>query len=761
MSQRRVSDSTRSRPMASAPSWVLLWALTGTSCSTQVPHPLLNDETAARATAIDLAQPPTTQTEPKAKPESKAKPAPGPDKAPAVRAPVAAKDAGATATPSKPATLQPTAPVKPPVAADPNVPLASRVEERLELTIADVRSQALSNNLEIKTELVRPSLLREDRRVAEARFLPTAFARYSYSTFDEPAVAPTRNANKTTTDNAELGFIVPLQTGGEARISMPLTRTDFGIKGVENVHDAAAALSLTQPLLRDAGRGVNLAPITIARLQERQQDAQTKLAILNVLAGSERAYWDLYAASRTVQVRLEQYARAQEQERQAARLAEEGVVPAIEVVRARAGVARRIDDIISSENTRRRVEREIKRVLNRPDLPVSGTATVMVTTQPDPFEIVVDRAAALSEARTNRMELLSLELQLAVDALTVKVTRNQKLPRLALDYSFRYLGAANELSEALQLIGKKDFADQTIGLTLEVPLGNQAREARHNRAALQQVLTSANRAQQEQLIERQVLDAIDQLDEAWQRILAAREETLLAARNYQAEQRQFIAGVRTSTDVLQAADFLADAQIRELNALSAYEVAKIGIAFVTGTLLGSGRIQIESFDETHDIEALADGGLDDFAAQSPVAVRPAQESIKRKLDQLGVKAPSAAQATGVTPTPLPSSPVAKPAPAPVPETKVESTPAVGNAGVPESAAASTQVRVNANDTLWSLAAAHRPSPDVSVQQMMSALMSANPEHFPNRAPETLNAGVALRLPTDAEIQTARGSSPSN
>ncbi|MEQ8494328.1 MAG: TolC family protein, partial [Gammaproteobacteria bacterium] len=628
------------------------------ACSTRVPHPLLDEAVERQATAIDLVEPPALGTpvppvggvapadaeradgavEPAA-----AAPAEQPAAAPleVERTPPAHHAAAGTGEPGEapsddglPADARDAAHD----AAANAMPASAALAEpaQLPIGIADVRSQAISNNLEIQTELVRPALLREDRREAEARFLPTAFARYNYSTFDEPGVPPTRNPNGTTTDDAELGIVVPLQTGGSARVSVPITRTDFGVPGVENVQDAAVSFSLSQPLLRDAGRHVNLAPITVARLLERQQDAQTKLAILNVLAGSDRFYWNLYAASRAVTVRLEQYERAKEQERQATRLAAEGVVPAIEVVRARAGVARRVEDVIRAENTRRQVEREIKRAMNHPELPVTGATTLLVTTPPEPVQIVVDRPAAITAAAANRMELLSLELQLAVDALTIDVTRNQKLPSLALDYSFRYLGASNELAEAFEQIGRTDFANQSIGLTLEVPLGNQAREARYNRAVLQRALTAATRAQQHQIIERQVLDTIDQLDEAWQRILAAREETLLAARNFQAEQRQFRAGVRTSTDVLIAADFLADAQIKELNALAAYEIAKIDLAFVTGTLLGSGRVELASFDETHDIEAVAEAGLDSLVRSAPRPAPPTQESIARKLDRLGV-----------------------------------------------------------------------------------------------------------------------------
>ncbi len=755
------------------------------ACSTQVAHPLLDDATETLATSIDLAAPPAVSAKDEA--PNNDEPATARHETLAVAGASAAsttpgseKDTDASARPADETGAAPAADsaaaaeteAQPTDTAEAvSHSAVSKVE--LPITVADVRAQAISNNLEIKTELVRPAISQQERLEAEARFLPTAFARYTFSKFDEPGVAPVRNANGTTSEDAELGLQIPLQTGGTARISVPLTRTDFGVPGVQNIHDAATSFSLSQPLLRDAGRGVNIAPITIARLRERQQDANTKVAILNVLASADRFYWNLYAASRSVEVRLLQYERAKEQERQASRLSEEGVVPAIEVVRARAGVARRIEDIIRAENARRQIEREIKRAMNQSDLPVSGPTTLLVTTQPEPREIVIDRPAAVRTANDNRMELLALELQLAVDALAVDVTRNQKLPSLALDYSFRYLGAANELSEALDQIGTTDFADQSVGLTLEVPLGNQARRARYHQAVLTRTLDIATREQRRQFIERQVLDTADQLDEAWQRILAAREETLLAARNYQAEQRQFIGGVRTSTDVLIAADFLAEAQVREINALAAYEIAKIDIAFVTGTLLGSGRVELASFDEENDIDAVAEQDVSAISVGEPRSPGPAQETISKKLDRLGVKAPSAGPGPGVPMTPgappmsgnpaaaptlpatpmmpvLPAAPGSEPADAePDDETRRNDAAPTSESAQPNAAVIGP---VGAQDTLWSLARAHRPSREIGIARMMSALMAANPEQFPNADPGRLREGANLRLPSAAQLE---------
>ena len=71
---------------------------------------------------------------------------------------------------------------------------------------------------------------------------------------------------------------------------------------------------------------------------------------------------------------------------------------------------------------------------------------------------------------------------------------------------------------------------------------------------------------------------------------------MLAARTLQGEERQFDVGLRTSTDVLDAQSRLADAQSREVQALSAYQIALIDIAFATGTLLGQSKVEFEESD---------------------------------------------------------------------------------------------------------------------------------------------------------------------
>jgi outer membrane protein TolC len=137
----------------------------------------------------------------------------------------------------------------------------------------------------------------------------------------------------------------------------------------------------------------------------------------------------------------------------------------------------------------------------------------------------------------------------------------------------------------------KNFEDHRLGLQLRVPLGNQAARNKLLQAFYRRRQRLASQKNREQLIELEVLNAIDQLEANWQRILAGRQNVILAGRLFEAEKRQFELGLRTSTDVLDAQTSFAEAQSAEIRALTEYQIAQVDLAFATGTLLGAAKVQ--------------------------------------------------------------------------------------------------------------------------------------------------------------------------
>jgi len=461
----------------------------------------------------------------------------------------------------------------------------------LELTLEDARAMALRNNLDVKVALMNPAIA--DQRVSEeeARFEAAMFSNIRYTKTDTPT-SSLLSGSSVDASSADLGVSVPLRTGGTLTFDVAESRvkTNNIFSTLNPAYDTDASISLSQPLLRGAGVRANTHAIRIASYNRQITDARTKLEIINLLAAADRLYWRLYAARRQLEVRKQQYDLAQAQLEQAVRFVDSGRRSQIEVVRAEAGVAQRLEAIITAENDLRDRQRELKRAMNRAGLDMSTSTILVPATEPLPVRYVLDPNSLVAQATDNRMELLELEVQLAQDISTIDYLTNQALPQATFDYTYNLNGLGGTRRDAYDLMFDNRFSDHRFGLQLLVPLGNQAAESRVRQAWFTRRQRIATRQSREKLIELEVLNAIDQVEANWQRILAGRQRTILDGRLYEAEKRQFSLGLNTTNDVLEAQTNYADAQTAEILALTEYQIALVDLAYSTGTLLGKARI---------------------------------------------------------------------------------------------------------------------------------------------------------------------------
>jgi len=472
------------------------------------------------------------------------------------------------------------------------------------LTLADVRSAVLANNLDLRTALVDPAIARANLSAEEAKFENVFFASYDRS--NNSVFADLATGQPAETEAFDAGLRIPLATGGDISFSSPLSRTGDGFNFGTPGEDWLAALnfSMSQPLLRGAGVDANTHSIRVAGWQGQIVDARTKLESIRVLSNAEKAYWNVYSAYRELGVRRSQYEVAVRQLERAKRRVAAGDAPEIEVVRAESGIGRTLEQIIVADSNLRIRQRSLKRLMNREDLPVSQATPLKPASDPNPVSLTLEGNSLAEEAVANRMEMLELELQLAIDQSEIGFRRNAALPLFVLDYGYNLQGTGTDFQDAYGSLGNADSFE--VGLRAEIPLGNEAAESRVNAAILQRVQRLGTREARRQAIRTEVFDALDAITQSWQRILAARLESLLAARTLAAEERQFDVGERTSTDVLEASASLADAQSREVAALASYQIALVDLAFATGNSLGAARIRWEPFskDELAELERI-------------------------------------------------------------------------------------------------------------------------------------------------------------
>ncbi len=463
--------------------------------------------------------------------------------------------------------------------------------ERYELSLEEARAAVLENNLDLEAALVNPSIAAESVAIEEGRFESVFTLSGSWAETDAPTATALAGGG-TRSQTVTPGIRIPLRTGGTAEITMPVTRfeTDNAFSTLNPAITTDLAFSLSHNLLRGAGRRATTHAIRIAESNRQISEAQTKLEVIRQIAAAERSYWRLYAALTALEVRYQQYELARQQLETARRRNTAGAVAEIEVVRAESGLADRIDDIIRAHNTVLTQQRELKRIVNIPGLDVDTGVNVVPVSDPDPVRYEFDAADVTRAALDNRMELLELELRLAQDAAQIAFEKNQALPLIAMNYTYRVNGLGGIASDALEQLNEHNFEDWSVGLTAEIPLGNEQRKAAVARSVLTRLQRLSTRAAREQSIMQEVHDAIDTIDSGWNRILAGRQSVILNTRALDAERRQFSVGRSTSNDVLDADARLAEARLTELQALTDYQIAQIDLAFATGTLLGHARV---------------------------------------------------------------------------------------------------------------------------------------------------------------------------
>ncbi|MDP1662805.1 MAG: TolC family protein [Phycisphaerales bacterium] len=465
---------------------------------------------------------------------------------------------------------------------------------RVEWSLERARALAVANNLDLKVSLIDPAVARQSEAQERAKF--DAVFRPSVGAFktDRPSTNSTA-VTQVKGINAGAALDIPLRTGGTLTVGMSgeFTQAVNPFVSFGDTYTTRVSSSLSLPLMRGAGRDVNTASIKIAGYQADIASAGTRLQITGILAEVERAYWRLVSARQQLEVQKQQFELARTLQARAQRRADAGDAAEIEVTRAQSGVASRVEGVIRAETAVLVQQRALKRLAGDPATPVDDTALIVPVTEPELWAYEFPPAELLRLADANRMELLQSELQVLSDSLNIDLASDATRPLINLLAQYDVSGARDEFARSVHQVVRHRFQSGSVGLEGQIPLGNDGAEAGLRRAILVRMRTLASLESRRETVKQEVLDAVDRVVSAWQRIAAAQLASLLATRTLEAESRQFDRGSRTSTDVLDASTSLADAQSAEVVAIGDYRIALVDLAVATGTVLGGAGVSWE------------------------------------------------------------------------------------------------------------------------------------------------------------------------
>ena len=430
----------------------------------------------------------------------------------------------------------------------------------------------------------------------------------TFSGAPEGALAPTVETGDA---NAAVHQLLP--TGGEVTVHAGAARstTDGTFDPLSPSYSTRLGIELRQPLLRNRGTDAARLGVRVATAERNRSAAALRREIAETVAAVERAYWQLAAARRAVEVRAEAVRLAEEQLSLTQIRIEQGVTPQEEAAQPRAELERRRGELLDSQEVLARAENALK-LLILGDADVDLWADQFSPTDDVRVDVLsVDIVAAMERALASRPELEAAsaaierrraETDFAQDGVWPELDAVAAYDRFGLSGSQNTAVAVGsidpanegEWGRAFEMLGEGHYDDLRVGLEFSMPIRNRTARAAAETARNAEEQATAELARARKTVRSEVLDAAAALQAAGQRIEAARAGREAAEVQLSSEQERYAVGLSTNFLVLTRQNDLSQARLAEISAQTDYRTARTEMARVTGSLLEERRIDVDA-----------------------------------------------------------------------------------------------------------------------------------------------------------------------
>jgi len=386
---------------------------------------------------------------------------------------------------------------------------------------------------------------------------------------------------------------------------------------------SSAFVSVTQPLLRGFGIGVNNRYIRITKNNRQVADFVFQQQVMSTVSAVSRLYWDLASLTEDVQVRREALDSAQQLLKDNQEAVTEGTMAPIDVTRAKAEVARRQRDLSVSQTLVRQQGEILKDYLSKSDFEHSlGEIEVVVTDHVvvPPAEPITPMPELTAEAFKNRPDLAQARLQLENSQISLKGSKSALLPELDVFASVQnnsLIGDRNVLAnnpaltgstplgavitdplflggfgDGLGQLANHNFPNYQAGLQLSIPLSNRAGRADVARDQLQTRQQEIRLRQLEKRVKLEITNAVLAVQQARSSYEAAVQERVLQQQTIESEKEKLDVGASTTYLVIQYQGDLAQAKSAEISAQSDYMKARTALERALGTILTANHVSL-------------------------------------------------------------------------------------------------------------------------------------------------------------------------
>jgi outer membrane protein TolC len=465
-------------------------------------------------------------------------------------------------------------------------PIVISVEQAVLLT--------LKNNHELKIQQHQPTITASFEEIERGQFDTELFAEADYA--EQETIETSRSTENQfsvfdTNSSEAVGIRQYLPTGTALEALIEHQRSTSN--RTPEQQEARLGLTLTQSLLQGFGPAVNLATVRQAELDTLASRTELKGFTEVLLAETEIAYWEYVLAEKEIEIFIKSLEVARQQLQEIQIRIDVGILPEIEAAAAKVEESLRIQAMIEARSQLEEKRLRLLRLLN-PNTSKRFNNQVVVTSSPEiDLQPIIDTKDRIQLASQMRPDLNEARIRLKQNRLETVITKNGLLPRLELFITLGKTGFADSFSDSFKELDG-DTYDFEIGFQLSHYLNNRVAKA-------QDLVTLSEREQAieavknlEQLVELDVLLAINEVERVRQQIDASRVTRTFQEKTMTAEKERFDVGASTSLDVALAQRDLLRSQITEIESIVNYRIALVKLHLAEGSLLERRGIKAES-----------------------------------------------------------------------------------------------------------------------------------------------------------------------
>lgn len=343
-------------------------------------------------------------------------------------------------------------------------------------------------------------------------------------------------------------------------------------------------ITLTQPLLKDAGLSASMARLRLAKQDENLARQDFRRQMLVVVGSVESVYWDLYVAQQRLELRRASVTAAEGLLGGNRDRVREGKMAEIELVEAEAGLAQRRS---AESEARQRLVEISGRLRTLFAEPMDDANFVLrASDAPPAAEGVPSVNDALTDSVALHPEYLSRLHHVEQENVRIAYAKNQRWPQVDLKASYGNNGLGDDYRGSWSDIESLEHDSWSVGVELRVPVlagvrqKNTVRAAKaHGReavlnlkAAEVEIANNIFSAQRKVQSLKEVAANYDEVSRAGERLLKN-------------EQTRLTEGKTDSRRLLEVENQYSDARIAALESRGEYEKARVEFEMASGRLL--------------------------------------------------------------------------------------------------------------------------------------------------------------------------------